>query len=81
MKFYYPYLLQKNRFLASKTLLFHSNTWERTFSSTLNIMILQMVRNNCVRFGEHIDMEGSYKILQLEVLKEAPILGTSPYFP
>jgi hypothetical protein len=36
---------------------------------------LQMVRFECVRFGGL-----SYKILQLEVLKEAPIFLNSPYF-
>jgi hypothetical protein len=40
------------------------------FWSTLNIMILQMVRNECVRFGGHVDIEVRYKILQLDVLKE-----------
>jgi hypothetical protein len=43
-------------------------------------MILQMVRNEYVRFGGHVDIEVSYKILQLEILKEAPILDTSPCF-
>jgi hypothetical protein len=37
-------------------------------------MILQMVRNESVRFGRHIDIEISYKILQLEVPKLVPIL-------
>jgi hypothetical protein len=37
-------------------------------------MILQMVRNECVRFGGHVDIEVNYKILQLYVLKEPPIL-------
>jgi hypothetical protein len=32
-------------------------------------MISQMVRNESVRFGRHIDIEVSYKILQLEILK------------
>jgi hypothetical protein len=40
----------------------------------LNIMILQTVRNECVRFGGHVDIEVSYKIFQLDVLKETPIL-------
>jgi hypothetical protein len=31
--------------------------------STLNLMILQMVRNECVRFGGHIDVQVNYKIL------------------
>jgi hypothetical protein len=34
-----------------------------TFSSTLKVMISQMVRNENVRFGRHIDIEVSYKIL------------------
>jgi hypothetical protein len=29
----------------------------------LNVMILQTVRNECVRFGGHVDIEVSYKIL------------------
>jgi hypothetical protein len=36
-------------------------------------MILQTVRNGCVKFGGHVEIEVSYKILQLEVLKESPI--------
>jgi hypothetical protein len=43
-------------------------------SSTLNVMISQMARNESVRFGRHIDIEVSYKILQLEVLKLVLIL-------
>jgi hypothetical protein len=35
---------------------------------------LQMVRNESVRFGRHIDIEVSYKILRLEVPKLVPIL-------
>jgi hypothetical protein len=33
-----------------------------------------MVRNESVIFGRHIDIEVSYKILQLEVPKLVPIL-------
>jgi hypothetical protein len=29
---------------------------------------LQTVRNECVRFGGHVDIEVSYKILRLDVL-------------
>jgi hypothetical protein len=36
---------------------------KKTLSSTLNVMISQMVRNESVRFGRHIDIEVSYKIL------------------
>jgi hypothetical protein len=43
-------------------------------------MILQTVRSECVIFGEHVGIEVSYKILQLEVLKESSILDTSPCF-
>jgi hypothetical protein len=43
------------------------------FWSTLNIMILQMVRNEHLRFGGHVDIEVRYKILQLEVLKKTQI--------
>jgi hypothetical protein len=50
---------------------------KKTFSSTLNVMISQMVRNESVKFGRHIDIEVSYKILQLEVPKLVLIL----YYP
>ena len=42
---------------------------KKTFSSTMNVMISQMVRNESVRFGRHIDIEVSYKILWLEIPK------------
>jgi hypothetical protein len=31
-------------------------------------VILQMVRNECVRFGGHVDIEVRSKILRLDVL-------------
>jgi hypothetical protein len=34
-------------------------------------MILQMVRNECLRFGEHVDIQVSYKILELEIPKKS----------
>ena len=40
----------------------------------MNVVILQMVRNEIVRFGRHIDKEVSYKILQLEIPKLILIL-------
>jgi hypothetical protein len=43
-------------------------------------MISQTVRNECVRFGWHVDIQVSYKILQLEVLKDNPIFDNSPSF-
>jgi hypothetical protein len=36
-------------------------------------MILQTVRNECVRFGGYVVIEVSYKILWLEVLKEPQV--------
>jgi hypothetical protein len=47
---------------------------KKTFLSTLNIMILQMVRNERLRFGGNVDIEVRYKILQLDVLKITQIL-------
>jgi hypothetical protein len=31
-------------------------------------MILQTVKNECVRFGGHVDIEARYKILWLDIL-------------
>jgi hypothetical protein len=42
-----------------------------SFLSPLNVTILQTVRDECVRFGRHVDIEVSYEILWLELLKEA----------
>jgi hypothetical protein len=53
---------------------------KKTFLSTLNVMILQTVRNECVRFGGQVDIEVGYKSLQLDVLKETPILHNLSYF-
>jgi hypothetical protein len=36
-----------------------------------------MVWNECVRFGGHINIQVSYKILQLEVKKKASIFPQS----
>jgi hypothetical protein len=67
-------LLKKVVFLDPKRLLSPFCRGKKTFSSTLNVMISQMVRNESVRFGRHIDIEVSYKILWLEVPKLIPIL-------
>jgi hypothetical protein len=53
---------------------------KKAFLSTLNIMILQTVRNECVRFGGHVDIEVSYKILRLDVQKETQTLQNPPCF-
>jgi hypothetical protein len=39
-----------------------------------------MVRSESVRFGRHIDIEVSYKILRLEVPKLVSILHYPTYF-
>jgi hypothetical protein len=71
------YLLEKVVFLDPKRLLSVLGRGKENFSSTLNVMISQMVRNESVRFGKLIDIEISYKILQLKVPKLVPIL----YYP
>jgi hypothetical protein len=43
-------------------------------------MILQTVWNKCVKFGVHVNIQISYKILQLKVLKKALILHNLPCF-
>jgi hypothetical protein len=50
------------------------NAFQSFFPSTLNIMILRIVENECQGFGEHVNIEVSYKILPLEVPKEISIL-------
>jgi hypothetical protein len=44
-----PYLLEKVVFLDPKRLLSPSDRGKKTFSSTLNVMIWQMIRNESVR--------------------------------
>jgi hypothetical protein len=79
MERHIPYLLQKIVFWPSKLCYPLRAQGKKTFLSTLNIMILQMVRNECARFGGHVDIEVSYKILLLNVLKETPILHTTRF--
>jgi hypothetical protein len=67
-------LLEKFLFLDPKRLLFPFGKGKKIISSTLNVMISQMIRNESVRFGRHIDIEVSYKIFQLEVPKLVLIL-------
>ena len=50
------------------------------FIPTLNLMILQIVWNECVILGGHANIQVSYKILWLEVPKKAPILHNLPCF-
>ena len=64
-----PYLCPKMVFWAPKILLYLLGTLEKTSSFTLDLMILLMVRNECLRFGRHAGKQVSNKILRLEVLK------------
>jgi hypothetical protein len=76
------YLLEKVVFCTPKDCCPPWARANKTFSSTSNVMISQMVRNESVRFGRHVDIEVSYcnKILQLEVPKLVPILHYSACF-
>jgi hypothetical protein len=67
--------LKKWFFWTQKDYCPHFAGMKKTFFSTLNVMISQMVRNESVRFGTHIDIEVSYKILQLEIPKLVQILN------
>jgi hypothetical protein len=69
-----PYLVDKVVFLDPKRLLSPSDMNKKINSSILNVMILQLVRNESVRFDRHIDIEVSYNILWLEIPKLVPIL-------
>ena len=44
------------------------------FLSPLNVMMLEMARNERRRFGGQVDIEVRYKILRLDVLKRTQIL-------
>jgi len=80
MERHIPYVLKKMGFWAFKTLLSPLDAGEKTFLSDLNIMSLQMVRNEHLRFGGHVDIEVRYKILRLDVLKMTQILHNVPCF-
>jgi hypothetical protein len=80
LKKHISYLLEKVVFWAPKDCCLPWAGAQKSFSSTLNVMISQMVRNKSVRFGRHIDIEVSYKISQLEVPKLVAILHYLPCF-
>jgi hypothetical protein len=77
MERHIPYLLKKMVFWPSKLYYFPWAQRKITFLSTLKVMISQTIRNECERFGGHVDMEVRYKILHLDVLKKAPIFLNS----
>jgi hypothetical protein len=68
LKSHNPYLLHRMVFMAHKTLLHPFSRGERNFYL------------NFIRFGGHLDIQVSYKILQLEVPKKALILHNLPCF-
>jgi hypothetical protein len=71
---------EKVDFLAFKTLLSPFGTREKNFFVNLNDMILQTIRNECAKFGGHVGIEVSYKILCLKILNGALIFLNSPCF-
>jgi hypothetical protein len=75
-----PYLCPKWFFWPTKHCCTSLAQWKKTFCFTLDLMSLLMVRNEYLRFGGHVGIQVSYKILQLEVLKDSSILVTSPCF-
>jgi hypothetical protein len=58
-----PYLHPKMVFWPPKHCCTSQAQWKKTFSLTLNLMISQTVRNECLRFGGHVGIQVSYKIL------------------
>jgi hypothetical protein len=75
LKSFNPYLLYKMVILAPKTLLYPLSIGkEKIKIPTLNLMILQTVWNECVRFGGHINIQVSYENYGWKYQKKAPIL-------
>jgi hypothetical protein len=74
-----PYT-QKNGFFGLQYSVVSLGHRGKTFPSTLNVMILQTIMSECVRFVGHGNIQVSYKILRLKVLNETPILHSPPYF-
>jgi hypothetical protein len=67
-----PNLLEKVVFWPSTLPWANGNYYY--FFTILNVMILHMVRNEYLRFGVYVDIQVSYKVLQLEIPKEVLIL-------
>jgi hypothetical protein len=74
LKRHISYLLEKLVFLDLKRFLFPLDRGKKNFFFNFECYDHTTVRNESVRFGKHIDIEVSYKILQLEVPKLVPIL-------
>jgi hypothetical protein len=74
---HHPYLLGEIVFLASNTLLSSIGMWEKKI---FNFKLYDLTRNECVKFGKHVDKQVNYKILWLEVSNNAQTLHNPPYF-
>jgi hypothetical protein len=70
----------KNGFFGPQNSVVSLEHKKKLFFPTLNLMVLQTVWNECVRFGGHINIQVNYKILQLEVQKKTSILHNLPCF-
>jgi hypothetical protein len=57
----------KNGFFGPQNIIVQLEHGKKNFFLTLNVKILQMVWNECVRFDRHIEVQVSYKIIWLEV--------------
>jgi hypothetical protein len=68
------YLLENVVFLDPRRLLSPLAVGEKNFFVNFKHYDLTNLKNECVRFGGPVDIEVSYKILRLIVLKETPIL-------
>ena len=77
---HHPYLLEKVVFWPPKLCFLPLAQEKKPFSSIFNFMILQMVRNECVKFGRHTDRQVDYKILQLKIPNNAQTLHNPPCF-
>jgi hypothetical protein len=70
----------KNGFLGPQNTTISFEHMEKSFFLTLNVTILQMVRNECARYGGYVDLQVSYKDLTVRGTKEGMILHNLPYF-
>jgi hypothetical protein len=77
---HHPCLLEKIAFWPPKLCCSPLVHGKKTFSSTLKFMVLQMVRNESVKFGRHVDKQVKHKILWLKVPNNAQTLHNPPCF-
>ena len=74
LKFYNSLLLKKMVFLTSQIWQYHLSVVGKPLFSTSNVMILQRVKSEDLRFGEHVDIQvnpfSAHKTIFGLVLKE-----------